>query len=96
MVLALKEDEWNNIIKKYVNILNHGGWIQFVETDLIIYNEFNNVPFSKKIKELINQLNKYFIKNNINNNYMKNLHKGFKENNLLNIKKIVYSCPRKK
>lgn len=93
MVLALKEDDWNNIIKKYVNILNHGGWIQFVETDLIIYNEFNNVPFSKKIQELINQLNKYFIKNNINNNYMKNLHKSFKENNLLNIKKIVYSCP---
>lgn len=93
MVLALKENDWNNIIQKYINILKPGGWIQFVETDLIIYNKINNIPFSDKIQELINQLNKYFIKNNINNNYMKNLHKSFKDNNLLNVKKIIYSCP---
>lgn len=87
MAMYLKEDEWKKILDNYYNILKPGGYINIVESNLIVSNIGN------KTKKFAEQF-KYGLKARRINPYINNnLEEIIKSSGFIIEKKEFYSIP---
>lgn len=87
MAMYLKKDEWKQILDNYYNILKPGGYINIVESNLIVSNP------GTKTKIFAEEFKNTLIDKNINPFINKDLEKILISCGFIIDKKIFYSIP---